>query len=799
MYLEINSDGEPVIWHPDIRLGQWCTIPNFYMRAQTSLRVFLSFLVVSIGTLLTNHLPGRAEKPKANEDFPDWMKARTEFPPNPSPYPFDNRKFGAQNGVNLLPITPRDNSFEQQNKALDVKTNDSNKLFSVISQPTVFDGFILPKPKLREPIGRLQDLRQKSAPVVNTPDDQTAKVIVQSAELVVPPAITTPIQLPPTPPAPQIPPVPQELSTPAQTSTPPEFAITPSKKSPVKDSPFRLFGWETAQPIGQDNLLLQFGGTSFNNPYDFRGGTGRQVNRSNDAALDLVYGLGNDGQLGISLAGKDDTIFANLVRPNSQLQILNNSIPIQAKWRFYNQSRLQGAIVAGAEFPAPFSALFFRPQRSIDYSQTAAGGVGVDRILAPNNSVIWGLGLPISYQATEKLSLHLNPRLSIFPSNLAVSEIQGDPNALRNAGIGFDGQGLNYYGTVAGVGVGASYSLTPNLQLSADFTQILAGKNTIESANNGSLLGTRPVWNAGLQYAPNNRTALGLYVTNRFSPTTASPTNLLAQPGGDYGVGLNVTYLPDFGGGLAGESRTDYPDKSAFWNSPTGFPSTTLPGSSVLYQLGVASQSQVSPSIRFGLADDFEVAVTHNNGNRREMPIETGVFARWGIFTDRGQTGLNGGLGLGLVRVDGADLQLGYSLYGETPFSYRLGGDRLTLHATPKLVIPAQFQGVPRVLALALGATWKVADNTQIFGGISPSLIGANQLVAGNTLAMSGSTPVYNVGVRQLFPSGNSTYGVELYYTNGAGSTGYQSVAALPSGDSQVGVRFSLLNGTPNR
>jgi hypothetical protein len=632
------------------------------------------------------------------------------------------------------------NSVEAKNFGV---KDDSNKLFPIVSQATGFD--------------------------------QQGKVLVQSAE-----------------------PMPEQAMPPETIPASSEFTITP-KKSPVKDSPFRLFGWDTAQPIGQGNLLLQFGGTSFNNPNDFRAGNGRQINRSNDAALDLVYGLGKDTQIGVSLAGKDDTIFADLVRPNSQLQLINNSIPIQAKWRFYDQSRLQGAIVAGAEFPAPFSALFFRPRRSIEYSQTAANGVGIDRILAPNNSVVWGLGLPISYQATDNLSLHLNPRLSIFPSKLAVSEIEGDSTALRNAGIGFDGQSLNYYGTVAGVGVGASYSLTPNLQLSADFTQILAGKNTIEQANNGSLLGTRPVWNAGLQYAPNNRTALGLYVTNRFSPTSASPTNLLAQPGGDYGVGLSVTYLPDFAGTLAGESRTNYPDKSAFWNSPTGFPSTTLPGSSVLYQVGLASQSQVSPSVRFGLADDFEVAITHSNSNRREMSIETGVFARWGIVTDRGQTGFNGGLGLGLTRIDGANLQLGYSIYGETPFSYRLAGNKLTLHATPKLVIPAQFQNVPRVLALALGATWQASDNTQVFGGVSPSLIGANQLVAGNSLAFNGSMPVYNLGIRQLFPSGNSTYGVELYYTNGAGSTGYQSVSALPNGDSQVGVRFSLLNGTPNR
>jgi hypothetical protein len=708
------------------------------MRAQTSLRFLLSFLTVPIGSVLTNHLPGRAEKLQAtNRDFPQEINTHPKLP----------RRFTPNSLVSDIPVVS-----SVETKTFDVK-DSSNKLLPIISQTTGFN--------------------------------QQGKLIVQSAEPVLPPLITMPNR--------------DAFPETAPILTSPEFTITPPKKSPVRDSPFRLFGWDTAQPIGQDNLLLQFSGTSFNNPNDFRGGARGNVNRSNDAALDLVYGLGKDAQIGVSLAGKDDTIFANLVRPNSQLQLINNSIPIQAKWRFYNQSRLQGAIVAGAEFPAPFSALFFRPRRSIEYSQTAANGVGVDRILAPNNSVVWGLGLPLSYQATDNLSLHLNPRLSIFPSKLAVSEIEGDPTALRNAGIGFDGQSLNYYGTVAGVGVGASYSLTPNLQLSADFTQILAGKNTIEQASNGSLLGTRPVWNVGLQYAPNNRTALGLYVTNRFSPTTASPTNLLAQPGGDYGVGLSVTYLPDFAGTLGNESRTDYPHKSAFWNSPTGFPSTTLPASSVLYQVGVASQSQVSPSVRLGLADDFEVAVTHSNSNRREMSIETSVFARWGIVADRGQTGFNGGLGLGLTRIDGTNLELGYSLYGETPFSYRLAGNKLTLHATPKLIIPAQFQNVPRVLALALGATWQVADNTQVFGGVSPSLIGANQLVAGNSLAFNGNTPVYNLGIRQLFPSGNSTYGVELYYTNGAGSTGYQSVAALPNGDSQVGVRFSLLNGTPNR
>jgi hypothetical protein len=674
------------------------------MQAKKSIRISLSIFVISIGSLVTNHLASRAA------DIAPNIKAS----PSVAPPSADS------------PITP---------------FTENSKILPIVNRSTGFD-----------------------------PD---GKIIVQSVEPTVPEKSPEPTSLPPT--------------------------AAPVKKSPLKDNPFRLFGWETAQPIGKDQSLIQFGGNSFNNPNDFRGGTGSQINRSNDAYLDFVYGVGNDTQLSVSLSGKDDTIFANLVRPNSQLQILNNTIPVQAKWRFYNQGRVQGAVVAGAEFPAPFGALFFRPNRSIEYSQPAATGGGKDSIFAPNNSVVLGIGFPVSYQATDNLSLHLNPRLSIFPRNLAVTTTVGDPNAIRNAGIGFDGQSLDYFGTVAGIGVGVNYALSPNLQVAADYTQIVVGKNSIGQANNGSLLSTQPVWNAGVKYTPNDRTALGLYVTNRFSASSASPANLLAQPGNDFGFGLNVTYLPDFASDFPGEFRKSYPSKSAFWNTAAGFPSTTLPGNSIMYQLGIGSQGQVNPSIRLGLTDDLEVAVTHNNTSRREMPIETSLFGRWAVLPDQGQPGFSAAFGLGLTKIDGQGLDIAYSVYSDVPISYRLSGNGLTLHATPKLVLPAQFQGVSTMLALSLGATWQVTDSTQVFGGITPSLSGANQLVAGKTLSMSGSTPVYNLGIRQLFPNGNSTYGVELYYTNGAGNSGFQSVSALPNGDSQFGVRFSLLNGTPTR
>jgi hypothetical protein len=570
-----------------------------------------------------------------------------------------------------------------------------------------------------------------------------------------------------------------------------------TRKSPVRGEPFRLFGWETAKPIGKDQLYLEFGGNTFNNPYDFRGGAPGQTNRSNDAHLDLVYGITEDTQLSIGFSGKDDTVFSNLVRNNSDLQVISNTIPVQAKWRFYNRDRLQSSVVAGVEFSNPFSALFFRANRSVEYSQLAANGIDRDRILASNNAPVFGIGLPVSYQANDNLSIHFNPRLSVFPSKLRVDETQGNPTAIRNAGIGFDGQNIDYFGTVVGLGIGANYTLSPSLQVAADYTQIVAGRNSFDQSTNNSLLSTRPVWSAGLRYSPNERTAIGLSVTNRFNSSSASPSNLLAQPGGDYGFGLSVAYVPDFPGEFSGNKRSTYPKPGAFNGSGNGFPSTTLPGGSTMYQLGFGPNGTVSPTFRYGLADDFELAVTHSNSSRREMAIETGVYGRWGIIPDEGKPGFAGALDLGLVRVDGQDLLLGYSLYADAPISYRLPGNKLTFQATPKVIIPAQFQGVPRNLSVSLGATWQVAENTQIFGNIAPPIIGDNQLVAGKSFAMSGRTPVYGLGIRQLFPSGNSTYGVELYYTNAAGSSGFQAVSALPNGDTQIGVKFSILNGTP--
>jgi hypothetical protein len=380
---------------------------------------------------------------------------------------------------------------------------------------------------------------------------------------------------------------------------------------------------------------------------------------------------------------------------------------------------------------------------------------------------------------------------------LPAAVTNGSSNNLRNAGIGFDGSNLNYYGTVIGLGFGATYQISPQLQLAADFTPIVAGTNNINSGGNNTLFTRQPVWNVGLQYNPDRRSAIKLYATNRFSATAASPANLLTQPGNDWAIGLGGSFVPDFSGRYPVDRRSSYPPVKDLLFSATGYPATTLPVGTIAYGVGVASHGQIAPSVRWGVLDGFEFALSHSNSGRRAMPIETHVMARWGLLPDLGRSGVSGNLDIGLSRIDGTNLELGYSLYASTPLRYRLPGNSVNLELAPKLIIPAQFQGIRPTLGVAIGGSWRVAQNTEIMGQITPILFGDNQLRSDSSFDFRGRQPVYSLGIRQLFPNGNSTYGLEAYYTNAAGSLGYQSLSALPERDTQLGLRFTVLNGTP--
>jgi len=208
--------------------------------------------------------------------------------------------------------------------------------------------------------------------------------------------------------------------------------------------------------------------------------------------------------------------------------------------------------------------------------------------------------------------------------------------------------------------------------------------------------------------------------------------------------------------------------------------------------------------VRFCLLDDFELAVSFTNNDTNRLPLELVALGRLALLQDDGQiNSFASTLGLGITNLYLSDSNL-ITLYLDIPTSFRVNSS-LTLTATPKFIVPAQFAGLKNILGLSLGGIYNITDTTQIIGEYTPIFSGSNQLVntgAADIVAAppySGKTGIFNIGLRQLFPSGNSLYAVDLYFTNSSADQGLQGISALTGGGKQVGIRFSILNGVPSK
>lgn len=589
--------------------------------------------------------------------------------------------------------------------------------------------------------------------------------------------------------------------------------------SPLERPMHRLFGFETGTTLQATELMLHAGGTSFNNPQGQRAVRGGEANRSNDLRFGLDYGITDALQLSLFLTGKDDTIFQNVTGDSSSSSFIYGGLPVQLKWQFLDRERLDSSLVAGFEFPVrtvPSNNLseFFddRNARQVAFANfsdvTTSFPANAGALLAKDESIYFSLAAPVSYELSDRARVHLNPQVSFFPEEISVIRTRGNAATLDNTNIGFDHQEqtLDYYGTVAGLGIGADYSLTPKVQLAADVTPILAGQNVADEGGDNSLFAQNIVWNAGVRVAPNPRVAARLFTTNRFGPAAAAPSNLLAQPGGDWGIGLDFTYLPDLTGRYQISVRDSYPEPQAFWSPINGSPSTVLPINSILYQLRTTGSSgQISPALRLGLLDDFEIDLSWSRTEDNEnFKREFSGLARLSLIDNTAQNDFSASISAGLLGLAGFT-GTNLAFYADLPLSYSPTADTspsdFGLTVTPRLVVPAQFIGLPNVFAVTAGAHYNITDTTQLMADFTPIIGGDNQFqegsVAGRGINISGDTPVYTLGVRQLFPAGNSTYALELYWTNSLSDRGLQGVSALPGDESRIGVRFNLLNGTP--
>ncbi|MDX2270788.1 MAG: hypothetical protein NW237_02405 [Cyanobacteriota bacterium] len=617
--------------------------------------------------------------------------------------------------------------------------------------------------------------------------------------------ITPPLQRDALVPFPEVQPI---ASNPAPPPT-----LRQANLSPLQRPMTRLFGFETAEALQQNELMLSVGGSSFSNPADFRSSRGAE-NRSNDVRFVVDYGLTDQLQITAGVENKDDTFFRNVVRDGQDLYFDDQGFSAQVKWQIHKGEKLSFALVGGAKIPnanlvtTTFSAErgFSSPARKV-YLRTNNLSQS-NELLATDDSIHFSLAAPISYQLTSKARLHLNPQISVFPDSLPASILSGDPDPFLEADIGFDGERLDYYGTVAGLGLGFDYDFAKFLQFSADYTPILTGQNSADASASGSLFIGRPVWNAGVRFSPNSRLGVNLYLTNRYGPIAASPSNLLAQPAGDTAVGLDFVYLPDLLGKYSIVKRQTYPNGSAFLSQLNSFPSTTLPLDGIIYELD-GGPNRFNQTIRYGLLDDLELVLHQSFLERSEDPsfeFERDLLGRLAVIPDRGKPGLSASITAGLLTFRDTSgspdsVPTGYALYGDVPLRLQPRHSNVTFSMTPKLVIPAQYIGIDDILGVTLGTTWKLGETTELMGQYTPIISGQNQLIdseiPGQSLAIDSSVSLYTIGVRQLVPSGNSLYAVDLYVGNSAGQHGFGGITGLPNGENQVGLRFSILNGVP--
>ncbi len=131
-------------------------------------------------------------------------------------------------------------------------------------------------------------------------------------------------------------------------------------------------------------------------------------------------------------------------------------------------------------------------------------------------SADWGDAIPTLGVVMERVyddsTLIINPKMAKW----------------RSSSVATNNQVVRGFGTVVGIGVGLEKPMNPRLQLNADVTAIIGGRNTINEDTNR--VGKDLVWGIGASYlvSETRPTWLTVFSSNAFGPTGA--TSLLATP-----------------------------------------------------------------------------------------------------------------------------------------------------------------------------------------------------------------------------------------------------------------------------
>lgn len=344
----------------------------------------------------------------------------------------------------------------------------------------------------------------------------------------------------------------------------------------------QLFSQPTAKHLGKGEVLLNLNTRTFFFPELVEGGVD-----DNDSAVNFntgfSWGISDDFQLTLQFQHVDSS------SPVKQGEFISertedNEAALEFKGRIWHnaaETLALGGVVSASWGTRGF---MFTEEDNLD---------NVTEI--NNRDTFVSLAVPFTADIGDRWQFNFSPTVAFFRDESAVF-FSRTPDDEESS-----------FGTVFGLGGGASYQVNSRLFLFSDVFFPLTGNNSINRASGEP--DQAIVYNGGLRYLTNPRLGLDLYATNTFA--SYAPLSLTADR--DFlGIGANLVFMPD-----AIASNRKYSDRfeptvteseSLTTDGVGFFDGGTLPSGKLTVQLQGGSQG-VLTAIRYGLLKDFEGGV----------------------------------------------------------------------------------------------------------------------------------------------------------------------------------------------
>ena len=233
-----------------------------------------------------------------------------------------------------------------------------------------------------------------------------------------------------------------------------------------------------------------------------------------------------------------------------------------------------------------------------------------------NRDVFVSFAFPFTADLGDRLQLSAAPTVAFFKDDGAAF-FRRLPNDEDSS-----------FGTVLGLGGGATYQISSKLSLVSDVFIPITGNNSINRASG------KPdrtiVYNAGLRYLTNSQLALDLYATNTFA--SFAPLSLTGDR--DFlGLGANVVFMPD---AFANNRRNISDTQSLTTDGTAFFDGGILPSGKLALNIQGGSQG-VLTAIRYGLVKDFEGSIFLDYVGGEVDESEQGLAAKVRFLNQQGK------------------------------------------------------------------------------------------------------------------------------------------------------------------